>query len=286
MDSVSASPPAALDRVLLLVLAALFLAAFGPTIAELVTYWWTHPEYSHGFLLPPIAAWMLWARRTQVRRLDPEPSLLGALLLLPCVGLLTLGEMKLSWFLKPYALVASLGLLAWAWRGRRTLAAVALPLIVLFLACPLPGRVQNALTVPLKNTAALLATGLLDLGGYDVSLDGNVIRMPGIRDLWVADACSGVRSLLSLLTLAILACMFWRRSLALRVIVVASAVPIAVLVNGLRIWLTGLLAVHVGPDAAESFFHFFEGIALFGIAGLLLWAWAWLLSLVFQRRPA
>jgi exosortase len=264
----------------------LLLVAFGPTLVELVAYWWDHPEYSHGFLIPVIAGAMLWARRKEIRTAVGSPSLVGALLVVPCVALLLLGEMKLSWFLKPYAFVAALGATAWALFGRRALVAAAAPWLVLFLMCPLPGRVQNALTVPLKQTAALFATGMLDLTGHQVTLEGNLIRMPGIHDLWVADACSGIRSLISLVTLAILACFAWRRPWPLKAAVVVLAVPIAVLVNGIRIWLTGVIAARWGTGAAESFFHFFEGFALFALAGLLLWGTALLLDRLFRPSPA
>jgi exosortase len=265
---------------------ALLLVAFGPTLLELVGYWWQYPEYSHGFLIPVIAGGMLWSRRRQIAAAYHGPSLVGALLVVPCVAILLLGEMKLSWFLKPYAFVAALGAVVWALFGRRTLAAAVAPWLVLFLMCPLPGRVQNAMTVPLKQTAALFATGMLDLTGFDVTLDGNLIRMPGIHDLWVADACSGIRSLISLVTLAILACTIWKRPWPLKVAVVVLAIPIAVLVNGLRIWLTGVIAAQWGPAAAESFFHFFEGFALFALAGLLLWGAAALVDRMFGPSAA
>jgi exosortase len=229
---------------------------------------------------------MLWSRRREVLAAAGSPSIVGALLVLPCVALLLLGEMKLSWFLKPYAFVGALGATAWALYGRRLLAAAAAPWLILVLMCPLPGRVQNALTVPLKQTAALFATGMLDLTGFPVTLEGNLIRMPGIHDLWVADACSGIRSLISLVTLAVLACVAWRRPWPLKAAVVLLSIPIAVVVNGLRIWVTGVIAAKWGPSAAESFFHFFEGFALFAFAGLLLWGCAVLLDRLFRPIPA
>ena len=260
---------------------ALFLLAVAPTLPELVREWILRPEYSHGFLMPPIAAWVLWGRREELRRLRLDPSLVGTVLLALNLVFLLLGEMKLSWFLKPYALVGGLGSLVWALYGWRAFRLCLPALIVLFLMCPLPGRVERALTLPLKQSAALLATGLLDISGIDASLEGNMLHLPGIDSLWVADACSGIRSLISLTSLAILALIFWQRSIWLRLAVLAACVPIAVGINGVRIWLTGFLSVKISPDAAQGFFHFFEGFAMFFVAALLLWAWAMVLNLFF-----
>jgi len=290
MSAPQAHPATALGdrrhRLLLAIMAGLLAAAFAPTVVELVHEWIIRPEYSHGFLMPPVAAWVLWERRKELAALRPAPSLMGVLLLVPSLAALLLGELKLFWFLKPYALVATLGSLLWAyygWRGFRT----CLPaLVVLLLMCPLPGRVQRDLTLPLKRTAALFATGMLDLCGVHATLEGNLIHLPGIDTLWVADACSGIRSLISLFSLAILACMFWKRSWALRALVVLASIPIAVVVNGGRIWLTGWISARWGPEAAQGFFHFFEGVVLFLVGGAMLVGWAFLLGWIFPRRKA
>ncbi|MGH7163051.1 MAG: exosortase/archaeosortase family protein, partial [Planctomycetota bacterium] len=261
--------------------AALLLVAFGPTLAELVREWIDRPEYSHGFLMPPVAAWMVWTRRRELAALRRDdsarasfPLLLAAAAFLPVCVLLLAGEMKISWYLKPYALLASLAIGVWILLGANALWRLAPPLVVLFLMCPLPGRVHLAITLPLKKHAAVLATGLLDLSGLEATLEGNLIHLPGVDKLYVADACSGIRSLISLTSVAILACFFWRRHWILKAVVIASCPPIAVVVNGLRIWTTGMLSAHVSPQAAQGFFHFFEGFLLFGVGALVLLGWA------------
>jgi exosortase len=266
--------------------AGLLVAAFAPTLVELVRAWIERPEYSHGFLMPVVAGWLLWERRDQLAALEPRMSMSGILLLVPALAMLLLGEMKLSWFLKPYAFIGSLGALVWTFYGWRGVRACFPVLIVLLLMCPLPGRIQRDLTLPLKRTAALFATGMLDLTGVHATLEGNIINLPGIDRLWVADACSGIRSLISLGSLAILAVILWKRHWLLRAAVLVASVPIAVLVNGLRIWLTGLLSMKVGPGAAQGFFHFFEGFVLFAVAALLLLGWAALLAWAFPARRA
>jgi EpsI family protein len=281
------------ERLVALSLAALLLAAFTPTLLEMGAEWFRHAEYGHGVLMPPVAAWMVWQRRRHLQALrrsgrgSPWIEIASALALVPLGMLLLLGEMRLSWFLKPAAFVGALAaciLLLYSWEGLKALLA---PLFVLSLMCPIPWRVLVGITLPLKRHATVLATGLADLTGLDASLQGNLIHVPGISSLQVVDQCSGVRSFVSLVSVALLGCLFWkRRSWLLKAVVVLSCAPIAIAVNAMRLWLTALLSVHVSPAVAQGFFHFFEGFALFGAGVLLLLGWARLLGTIFPRRAA
>ena len=274
-------------------LAVLLLVAFGPTLVELAQSCWKHPEYGHGLLMPLIAAWMVWDRRREIgaRLAAAQPGWAGlgaALALAPLGLLLLLGEMKLSWFLKPFAFLGALAacvVVVWGVRGLRVLVR---PLVALALACPIPWRVLNWATIPLKRHATVLATGMIDATGLTASLEGNLIHVPGITSLWIADACSGVRSLISLLAVAVVACLFWRRHWILKALLVALCVPIAVAVNGVRIWSTALLAAKVSPKAADEFWHACEGFVLFFVATLVLAACGLLLhrlSTPREERP-
>lgn len=274
-------------------LAMLLLVAFAPTFLEMGHEWFRHSEYGHGVLMPPVAAWMLLERRGRLKALrrtgrgSPWLELSSALALVPLGVLLLLGEMRLSWFLKPFAFVGALAaciVILYSWEGLKALLA---PLFVLCLMCPIPWRVVVGITLPLKRCATVLATGLADISGLDASLQGNLIHVPGISSLQIVDQCSGVNSLVSLVSIALLGCLFWRRPWLLKAAVVLSCAPIAVLLNSLRIWLTALLSVHLSPDAAQGFFHFFEGFLLFGVGALVLLGWARVLGgLVPARAPA
>jgi|GEM_PF-555070 len=285
--------PTRRDGLVALLLGGLLLVAFGPTLVEMGRVWLERSEYGHGLLMPPVAAWMIWERRHKLAALRARPglreswfALLAAFALLPLCALLVLGEMKFSWFLKPFAFVGALAAcigVRYGWQGLRALLT---PLIVLLLMCPLPYRVMMWATIPLKRYATVLATGLMDLSGLNVGLHGNMINVPGIDSLWIADACSGLRSSVSLVSIAIIACLFWRRHWSIKLVVVASCVPIAIVVNSLRIWLTAMLSVHVSPEAAQGFFHEFEGFVLFGFAAVCAFGWAWLLHLILPRRAS
>lgn len=267
-------------RMTLAAVCLLLAVAYAPTFAFLWRSWTHLPEYSHGFLMPPLAAYFTWQRREQFARLAPAPSLWGVLLLVPCLLFLLVGEMDFLVTLRPFTFVGALGAILWAlygWNGVRP----ALPiLVVLLLMCRLPGPVESGLTTPLTRSAALIATGLLDVTGIPATLDGNLIHIPGMDRMWVADACSGIRSLISLTCLAILATLFWQKHWLVRLAIVLAAAPIAVVVNGIRIWLTGYLSVHVSPAAASGFYHGVEGVIMFVFAGLLLWVFAMLLDRV------
>lgn len=265
-------------KAVLVAVSLLLVVAYAPTFVYLFRAWCDLPEYSHGFLMPPIAAYVAWERRATFLALAPRPSLVGVLLLVPCLLLLLIGEMDFLVTLRPYTFVGALAAVLWALYGWRAVRPALPILLVLALMCPLPGPVERGLTYPLTRIASLLATGLLDVTGIPATLDGNMIHLPGLDRLWVADACSGIRSLISLASLAILACLFWNRNWTLRLAVVLASIPIAVFTNGLRIWLTGFLSVHVSPDAAQGFFHTFEGFAMFAVAGLMLWVVAMLLG--------
>jgi len=278
------------ERLAAALVAMLLLVVFAPTLVEMGSQWFQHAEYGHGILMPPVAAWMVWERRRRLKALrrtgrgSPWVELGAALALVPLGILLLLGEMRLSWFLKPVAFVGALAaciVILYSWEGLKALLA---PLFVLSLMCPIPWRVLVGITLPLKRHATVLATGLADLSGLDASLQGNLIHVPGISSLQVVDQCSGVRSLVSLVSIALLGCLFWKRHWLLKVVIVLSCAPIAVVVNAARIWLTALLSVHVSPEVAQGFFHLFEGFALFGVGVLVLFGWACLLGRIFPRR--
>lgn len=281
------------ERLAAALLAMLLLLAFVPTLLEMGREWFDHAEYGHGVLMPPVAAWMIWGRRARLKtlrrtgRASPWIELSAALALVPLGVLLLLGEMRLSWFLKPVAFVGALAaciVILYSWEGLKALLA---PLFVLGLMCPIPWRVLVGITLPLKRHATVLATGLADLSGLDASLQGNLIHVPGISSLQIVDQCSGVHSFVSLVSVALLGCVLWRRHWLLKAAVVLSCAPIAVVLNALRIWMTALLSVHVSPDAAQGFFHLFEGFVFFAAGALALLGWARVLgALVPSRTPA
>jgi exosortase len=163
-------------------------------------------------------------------------------------------------------LIAGLTIFFMGWEVLRT---ILFPLLFLVLMVPLPAIVFSQITFPLQILASKLSAGLLPLLGVPVLREGNVINLPAMP-LEVAEACSGIRSLLSLTTLAIMYGYLLEKRVAIRVLLALASVPIAVAANGLRIVGTGLLVQYWDPDKAEGFFHAFSGWLIFVVSLLML----------------
>jgi exosortase len=266
------------------VLGILCLALYYPALQGLVRAWLDDPNYSHGFLIPLLSAYFVWERRDRLRALSREPSAWGLALLLAGLLAFSLGRVGAGAFLLRTSLIGViLGLILFL-LGSRAFRLCLLPIGFLALMIPLPTVFFVELTLPLQLLAAQLATFLLQTLAIPVLREGNVIFLAHTT-LEVVEACSGIRSLVSLVTLAIVFSYFTQRSLWKRCLLTVSAVPIAIVANTLRIAGTGLLAQFLGRDAAEGFYHTFSGLLLFGIALLLLLLEGLVLSRL-SRKPA
>jgi exosortase len=179
-------------------------------------------------------------------------------------------------------ILAGLIILFQGWKFFR---AVLFPWAVLILMIPIPNLVLQQLTFPLQLLASKLATGLLEVVGVPVLRQGNVIVLASMP-LDVAEACSGIRSLLTLVTLAIIYSFLMETRIWMRVLLVCSAVPIAVAANAFRIFGTGLLVQYWDPEKAEGFFHTFSGWLIFVVALMLLFGTHRLIRLLWKNYPS
>ena len=250
---------------ILFLLTMLYFSVF----LKLVHDWYVLPDFSHGFLVAVFGVYLVWIRRDSLRNTSPKPSWAGLVLVVPGLLLLLLGVLGAELYL---ARVSALFLLlgtTWTIMGGAAARQLLPVCAVLLLAIPIPQVVFFQLTFPLQHLAAGLATTLLQVCGVPVLQEGNLIRLPSIT-LEVAEACSGIRSLLSLSTVAVLYSYFMETKTALRVLLVLSSIPVAVAANALRIFGTGLLVHYRGAEAALGFFHEFSGILIFGFAVITL----------------
>lgn len=228
----------------------------------LVKNWWNDPNFSHGFFVPIFAAFFIWQKRGAVAAMPLEPAWSGLAIILLALLVLVVGVVGAELFLSRTSLILLLaGLVVYflGWNHFRTLI---FPWAFLFLMVPLPDLILSQVTLPLQFLASDLASGLLTLVGVPVLKDGNILQLPTMT-LEVAEACSGIRSLVSLVTLAVIYGYFSEKSITMRVILVLGAVPIAVAANSLRVMGTGLLGLYWAPDKAEGFFHTFSGWVIF-----------------------
>ena len=265
------------------VLIALALVVYAPILYYMVIHWKLVDDYSHGFLIVPLALYFAWERRPQLRRAVIEPSWWGVVPLFLGTLTLTIGRLGVELMNMRVSFVLTLIGLVLLLFGKQVARILAFPLLFLFLMVPLPQSLVNVVAFPLQLIAADAATGILYLLQIPALREGNIIHL-ATTQLFVEQACSGLRSLMALVTLGVIFAYFFRKTLAERVIIVASAIPIAILVNTFRVALTGVLTHHIGQDAASGWIHQTEGMFTFAIAMLILLTEAWILQKIWPRR--
>lgn len=235
---------------------------------------WSEVEYaSHGFLVPLVALWAATAHRERLAALEARPEPAG-LLLLAGAALASLGALLLADATAiGVALVCTVWLAVWALRGRATLRLLAFPLGYLVFMIPLPSAWVTPLIVKLQLWVSAAGVALLRLGEVPVFRDGNVLTLPGGVELFVAEACSGITSLITLLPIGVFLAYFTESALWRRGVLVLSVVPIALAGNLLRVVLTVLLAIRVDVAFATGGpVHEWAGVATYGLGCLFLLA--------------
>jgi exosortase len=249
--------------------------------------WWNDPEAGHGLLLGPLAVYLAW-KRGRVTEPRPQP-LLGLVVLVGAVLLRYVSGLAAELFtMRASLLGAGIGLVVFL-GGIRQVLHWWLPTTLLALSIPLPTVVLGSLALPLQIKASQLGAAMLELRHVPVRVAGNVIHLPG-QSLFVTEACSGLRSLTALLALGVLIGGLWLRSVPGRLLIVLAAIPVAMVLNGVRIFLTGFFAYFVSPALAEGVMHYSEGWAMFVVAfallGLVSWGTAAVEKRVLARRAA
>ena len=246
--------------------ALLLFAALYAKPAYLLVRDWTNfdnPDSGTGLLLAPLAFW--FAFQTGLKEARRPAVALGVTLLLASIGLRYVSDLAAELFtMRVSMLMAAAGLILWFF-GVRQLLAWWLPFVLLGLAIPLPELVIAKLTAPLQLVASRIGASLIAWRHIPVLLNGNVIRIPG-HDLFVAEACSGLRSLTALVNLGVLLGAMLLAKPWSRVTLLVLAVPMAILINGFRIFLTAFLVYFVSPEAGSGFMHTTEGWLMFVIA--------------------
>ena len=251
--------------------AAAFLFLYFGTFVDLVFDWNNNPNFSHGFLVPLIAGYLVWHRKETLQGLSIEPAGIGIVVLGLGLSLFFVGTIGAELFVMRLSLLVTLagGVLfclgsAWA-KG------LAVPIVYLLFMIPLPSIIWNRLAFPLQLMAASASASSLSFIGIPVFREGNVLQL-ATTTLEVVDACSGLRSLTALLALGAAFAFISNLSLWKKWILFLASIPIAVFVNIVRLTATGLMAVYIGPDAAHGFLHDMSGMVVFVVAMLLLYA--------------
>ena len=257
-------------------LSVLFLVLYGPILESLILNWWKDPNYGHGFLVPVFAGYVFWKQRERLAKISLKPSNFGFLVMVAAIALLLLGSLGAELFTSRFSMLVLVAGCVLFLGGRRFLRAIMFPLGFLILMIPIPTIIYNQITFPLQLLASRFATFWLQLINVPVLREGNLIILPNYT-LEVVDACSGIRSLMTLITLAIAYGYLTERRLWVRWLLVILMVPIAIVSNAIRIMGAGLLTFHYGPSMAEGFFHEFSGWVIFVAALILMFICHWAL---------
>jgi exosortase len=251
-------------------LIGLTLVVYWPILRAMVEHWQFDPDYSHGFLIVPLALYFAYEKKYELETSEVEGSWWGVAPL--SIGLVLLAIGQLGSLLTPLraGFVFTLMGLVLLLLGRQIFRSLLFPIAFLLLMVPLPKTLVNVVAFPLQLIAAEWAVWSLQLFHIPVLLEGNIIHLANGK-LFVAEACSGLRSLMALLTLGVVFAHFFRRGkLIQQLVLVTSTIPIAIAVNAMRVALTGFLANDYGQEAAGGFIHEFQGMITFSVAFVLL----------------
>jgi exosortase len=246
-----------------------FALLYRDVVAKLVSDWANDDNYSHGFLIVPIALYFAWERRDRLSAAERRPSVLGSIVVLGSLATLIAGILGAELFLTRVSiigLIAGTILYVLGWQHLRILS---FPIAFLLLMVPLPAIIFNQIAFPLQLLASRFGEAALNAASIPVLREGNVIVLAHTT-LEVAEACSGIRSLVSLLTLGIVYGYFSDSRAWMRWLIALATVPIAIVTNGMRVAGTGIAAHYYGPEVATGFFHDFSGWVVFIAAFALL----------------
>lgn len=256
--------------------------AYWPTLAEMVHKWNTQPDYSHGFLVLPLALFFLWSRRDSFPVAEVAPSILGLLVLAVAVILRILAGryylLPLDGWTLPITILGTVWLLygtavtKWSWPA----------IVFIWFMVPIPYSAEHWLRVPLQAVATNLGTMSLVMLGQPALAEGNVIYL-GDHTLFVEEACSGMRIFIGIFALAFAFVLFSKWNWWQKALVLLATLPVAIVANVTRIVITGLLYQYVSTDVGQKFSHDVAGFVMIPLAAALLWLFLVYLDRLFPR---
>lgn len=262
----------------------LLILAFWGGLSQLVSRWDKQEEYSHGYLIPLVTAYLIWQRKDLLKTLEFKPSWFPLGLVVIGLIISVIGEISALYVLIHFSMVLIIVAMAWSIMGWNAFKYVLIPLGLLAFAIPLPYFLEATLTADLQLISSKLGVAVIRLFNIPVLLEGNVIDLGGYQ-LQVVEACSGLRYLYPLMGVGFIVVYLYQVEFWKRAVVFLSTIPITILMNSLRIGIIGVLVEHWGQGMAEGFLHYFEGWIIFIACLAILVGEMWLLNRV-GKRPA
>jgi exosortase len=246
----------------------LLAVCYAPVLYRLVNQWYTDEDMGHGFFVPVVAGYIAWQKRDKIAGLAPRPNWWGLAIMIWAGIQLYLATLGAELFSARTSLVISIIGAVLLLGGTKYLRIFAFPLFLLFFMVPIPAVIYNEITFPLQLLASRVAEGAISLLQIPIIREGNVLEM-ATQKLNVVEACSGIRSLLTLTFLSLVYGYFCEKRIWIRVVLFFSTIPIAIVANAGRVTLTGVVA-QFKPDLAEGLFHEAQGWVIFMVAFAIL----------------
>ncbi|HML15731.1 MAG TPA: exosortase/archaeosortase family protein [Bryobacteraceae bacterium] len=262
---------------------ALLIIAYFPILRHLVEQWANDEDAGHGFFVPVVAALVVWQRREELLEIEWKPAWWGVWILLWGVVQSFLGTLGAELFLQRTSVLITLVGMLLVFGGTKLVKALTFPLLLLPFMIPFPAVIYNQITFPLQLFASSVAESVLGVLNIPVLRDGNVLELAS-QKLTVVEACSGIRSLMSLLFLSLVYSYFFDKKIWMRWALLAATVPLAILANAGRVAITGILSEEVSPDLAHGFFHSLEGWVIFVIDIVMLLAVHAVINRIYSLR--
>ncbi|MFN0119235.1 MAG: exosortase A [Blastocatellia bacterium] len=251
---------------------AALLLLYGGVLRLLALDWWNDENYSHGLLVPFISGYIIWLNRHRLLSLTDQPSRVsGAALVLGAVLMLMAGLAGAEYFISRISFAVAISGLVLYFAGWNHFRVLAFPIWLFALAVPIPNIVFNLVAFPLQLLASDWATTVIRAVGIPALREGNVIELANM-ELQVVEACSGIRSLMTLATLGVTWAYFSEKKWWRKIVIVAAVIPVAIIANAARVAGTGIMAHYWGPGAAEGFMHSFSGWLIFVVALFMIMA--------------
>jgi len=258
---------------------------YWPAINEFIYDWSNDDNYSHGFLIPFISAYLLWQKKDELISVEKKVQPLGLLFLLSGLGLNILGTAAAEWFTLRFSLIlVLLGIVIFLW-GFKLFAKVWFPIVFLAFSIPLPYTLFRTLTFPLQLFSTKVTAAIISGLGVPLLREGNIIHVPGYS-LEVVEACSGMRSIITLSALSAVFANMSSGGSVRKIFVFFLAVPIAVIANVFRLLITTIGAMVVSPSFAKGFLHDFSGMLVFIIGLTFFFMVNWLMSKIFPEKSS
>jgi exosortase len=260
---------------------AVLLGIYLPTLYDLVVDWYQDSNYSHGFLVPIVSGYLLWQKRAELGKIARKTDSRGLIVVVLGLVFFVLGNGAAEYFTVRFSFVLTLFGLVYYLMGPEFIRKIWFELFFLLFMIPIPYVIYFSATFPMQLLASKITAGVLNFIGMGVVRQGNIIHIPGYS-LEVAEACSGMRSLISLLALGALYAYLTQRRFAAKIILFLSTIPIAVVANVFRVFVTSLLAYTVTNEVTQEPLHTIMGLSVFVVAFVMLFIEGWILRRVFK----